>query len=384
MGGWHATTTAPAAGQLALFETLPLGLNPRWLGTRVDNTEARIVSFLFEDQASACGYAAFIAHPGALSYCLGETTLFRVPVLRYAAREVPLCKDETALPRIFEPLREAIGQRGVAFFEGVPIDSSFGRLLAQPHERVRCEFHVVPYGPVYTHRLIDLPAGAQFEDYLAMLGSKTREDVRRTRRKIGERAQAAVRVARYTQPEQVDELAAALHQVSTRTYQHHLLGLGLQNTPAQRDRLRAAARGGWLRAYILWIGERPAAFGLGYLDGCTYYGHDIGYDPEFAKLQPGIYLHTEVMADLLADDIRRFDFMAGDSLYKQRMSTTSRQERHYYLIPRGWPGSACALAMTAVNGLSEGVGRLLDRGGLRIRIKRFVRAMAVRRGVADA
>jgi CelD/BcsL family acetyltransferase involved in cellulose biosynthesis len=84
------------------------------------------------------------------------------------------------------------------------------------------------------------------------------------------------------------------------------------------------------------------------------------------------------MADLLADGICRFDFLAGDSLYKQRMSNTSREERHYYLIPRGWPGTVYAVALVGVNFLSERIGRWLEASGLKERIKRFVRAAAVK------
>ena len=99
-----------------------------------------------------------------------------------------------------------------------------------------------------------------------------------------------------------------------------MLGLGLENTPEQIGQLKAAAAGGWLRAYVIRIGDNPVAFGLGYHDGHTYYGHHVGCDPDISKLQPGIYLHSEVMADILEDGICRFYFLAADILYKQRMS----------------------------------------------------------------
>ena len=36
------------------------------------------------------------------------------------ARTAPLCENGALLSRLFTPLREAIGKRGVVFFEGVP------------------------------------------------------------------------------------------------------------------------------------------------------------------------------------------------------------------------------------------------------------------------
>ena len=237
----------------------------------------------------------------------------------------------------------------------------------------------MPYGPAYTRRLIELPVGARFEDYLQTLGSKTREDVRRTRKYFSVKAGDGVTVVRYSKPTQADELAAALAQISRKTYQYHLLGLGFDNTAELIAHLVETATRGWLRAYILRIGDTPVAFGLGYRFGDTYYGHHVGYDPGISKLQPGIYLHTEVMADLLADGIRHFDFLPGDSLYKQRMSNRVREERHYYLIPRGWPGTAYARSLVATNLASETIGRWLAKSGLKDRIRRIVRLVAVKR-----
>ena len=188
---------------------------------------------------------------------------------------------------------------------------------------------------------------------------------------------------RYTEPEQAAELASAMAHISRKTYQYHLLGLGLENTPEQVRQLRATADGGWLRAYILRIDDEPMAFGLGYRDRSTYYGHHVGYDPVISKSQPGIYLHTEVMKDLLADGVSRFDFLPGDSLYKQRMSNRLREERHYYLIPRSWPGTGYASMLLATNFLSERIGGWLHRSGLKERVKRFVRAIAIKRSGHD-
>ncbi|MDN5752160.1 MAG: GNAT family N-acetyltransferase [Nitrosospira sp.] len=382
MTQWQAADAPGSTPDLSLLGPVPLELDPLWLSSRVNGAggaDKYIQCFLLGDPQRPRGYAPFVVHQGALAYCFGETTVFRVPVLRYAMQEAPLCENQELLAGLFEPLCKAVGKRGVAFFEGVRAGSPLAGLLTSPGSPVCNFFHVVPYGPAYTRRLIELPVGAQFEDYLRTLGSKTREDVRRTRKNFSVKAKKPVKMIRYTEPEQVNELAAAVALVSRKTYQYHLLGLGLENTPQHIAELRAAAAGCWLRAYVLWIGDNPVAFGLGYHDGHTYYGHHVGYDPDISKLQPGIYLHTEVMADLLADGICRFDFLAGDNLYKQRMSNRMREERHYYLIPRGWPGTIRARTLVTVNSLSETIGRWLDKSGLKERIKRLVRVAAVNR-----
>jgi len=354
-------------------------LDPSWLGSRSDGVDKHLQIFLLGDENRPSGYAPFFVHRSELAYCLGETAVFHLPVIRYAMQGAPLCENQELLSQLFKPLCKAIGRAGVVFFEGVPRGSPLSELLISRNSPVSDLFHVVPYGPAYQRRLVELPAGAKFEDYLRTLGSKTREDVRRTRRNFGLKAGGAVTLIRYTQPEQAHELAADLAQISRKTYQYHLLGLGLENTTEHVANLREMATNGWLRAYVLKIDNVPVAFGLGYRDSHTYYGHHVGYDPAISKLQPGIYLHTEVIADLLTDGIYRFDFLPGDSLYKQRMSNVSREERHYYLVPRGWPGTAYAGGLAAVNFLSEVVGRGLDRYGLKERIKRRVRVAAVKR-----
>ena len=383
MTQWHLAEVSDENLDLSGFDSIPLELDPHWLRSRVDGADKDIRFFLLGDQQRPCGYAPFFVHRSELSYCLGETTVFSIHVLRYAMQGAPLCENAALLPRLFTPLREAIGKRGVVFFEGVPAHSPLDELFTTPDSPVCDLFHVVPYGPAYTRRLIELPVGAQFEDYLQTLGSKTREDVRRTRKYFRVKAGCSVTVVRYTEPARIDELAAALAQISRKTYQYHLLGLGFDNTAELAARLVETAARGWLRAYILRIGNTPVAFGLGYCFGDTYYGHHVGYDPAISKLQPGIYLHTEVMADLLAHGIRHFDFLPGDSLYKQRMSNRVREERHYYLIPRGWPGTGYAQMLLAVNSLSETIGRWLAKSGLKGRLRRIIRIIAVKRSRSE-
>ncbi len=236
----------------------------------------------------------------------------------------------------------------------------------------------MPYGPIYERRLIELPAGTQFEDYLQKLGSCTRNSLRHTIKNFKTMTtENTVKVTCYTEPEQADELITILTQISRKTYQHHLLNLGFENKPEQLVQLRTAASGGWLRAYVLWINEAPAAFNIGYHHDHTFYGYDMAYDPEFSKLQPGIYLLTEIIADLLSNGIYCLDFHSGDSLYKRRLSNTSREERHYYLIPRGWPGTPYALSLSASNFVSEEIGSWLDKIGLKSRIKRSIRDRTV-------
>lgn len=373
MAQWQLTNIPSNNINFSSLGTIPIELDPHWLNSRIDSPDKYVQYFLQGDQDHPCGYAPFFVHPGKLDFCLGEATLVSIPVRRYMIKGAPLCEDYSSLAELFKLLRETIDKKSVVFFEGVRTHSPLAELLTKTGSQVFNLFHVVPYGPFYERRLIELPAGAQFEDYLRTLGSGIRKHLRRMIKSFETKAKNTVKVTCYTEPEQVDELATTLTQISRKTYQHHLFNFRFTNSPEQVAQLRSTATSRWLRTYILWIGETPVAFNIGYHHGHTYYGHHMGYDPEFSKLQPGMYLHAEIMADLLLNGIYCFDFLPGDSLSKRRMSNTSREERHYYLIPNGWPGSAYAFTLSATNFLSEVIGSWLDKIGLKARIKRLVR-----------
>lgn len=377
MSQWYITNTPGDTINFSLLGTIPIELDPHWLNSRINRSDKYVQYFLQGDQHHPCGYAPFFVHPGKLNFCFGETILASVSVYRYAIKGSPLCEDHTSLTELFKSLREAIKTSDVVFFEGVRTGSSLNELLTEKSSPIFNLFHVVPYGPTYKRRLIKLPVGAQFEDYLQSLSSSSRNNLRRTIKSFKTKDINTIKVTCYTKPEQTDELIAILSQISCKTYQHHLLNLGFENNPDQLRQLRIAASNRWLRAYVLWINKTPVAFNVGYHHGYTFYGYNMGYDPRFSKLQPGIYLLAEVIADLLSNGIYCLDFLSGDSLYKRRLSNTSIDERHYYLIPRGWPGTIYALSLSATNFFSEKIGNWLDKKGLKSRIKRLIRDRAV-------
>ena len=83
--------------------------------------------------------------------------------------------------------------------------------------------------------------------------------------------------------------------------------------------------------------------------------------------------------DLFTDGIVSVDFLSGDSEHKRRMSNKAHQERHYYLVPRGWPGVFRANTLRVVNAVSEMSGHWLTKSGLKTYIKRTVRAVSISR-----
>ena len=179
-------------------------------------------------------------------------------------RVAPLCAADE-LSGLFEVLQDRVGRRGVAFFEGVRMGSTLGNLLTVKGSPVHSYFHVIPFGPLYSRRLIELPVSSTFEDYLDTLGSSVRQDIRRTQRNLKAKLGSNVRTIRYDKPEQMESLADAIAHISRKSYQSHLLGIGLDNTPEQ---VAKCYRGGkqWLATRLRALdGKYPNCLPAGLL-----------------------------------------------------------------------------------------------------------------------
>jgi CelD/BcsL family acetyltransferase involved in cellulose biosynthesis len=166
--------------------------------------------------------------------------------------------------------------------------------------------------------VVELPAGASWDEYLATLGKKDRHEIRRKIR----RAEAAGEVRfELVQPEPAAiEAFIALHQTRwgeaglfpateggarSRRFLHRLAELELQ-----------APDGGQLQLGRYSVGSRVIFQGLGFDDGVTCYFYNAGMDPAARELSPGVTGTAAYLRDRLEAGRRRFDFLRGDEPYK--------------------------------------------------------------------
>ncbi|MEJ0071442.1 MAG: GNAT family N-acetyltransferase [Pseudomonadota bacterium] len=220
---------------------------------------------------------------------------------------------------------------------------------------------------------------ADWETYEKQLGTRSRKSLRYSRKKLAEHLDGQLTLRCFTAPDEIDAYLADAVRISQKTYQWNLLGLGLRDRAALRERLRFAASRGWLRCYVLYGRGAPLAFMLGLLQHGTYHYLDVGYDPDWAKWSVGSMLQVDVMRDLFALPAppRGFDFSTGYGAHKARFGNRARREANYLLLPRG-PRSALLLgAYRATEAASVGLSRLLDRYDLKTRLKKLVRGRAV-------
>jgi len=374
---------AEVLAQPALREQVDLAHDLRWLRTYLPGAGRRLVVAVLRRAGAPVGFAPFLLHPSALRLALGEMTVVSRDIQRWTAVAPPLIgvprPEDTlrALRGLLQSIRRALGRREVFYVEGLPQESPLFGLLTGPRAS-RAGYHALKFGRAYQHRSIALTA--DYETYLRTLGGKTREDLRRTRRRFSELMADEVEVRRYERADEVDTFLEAATAVSEKTWQYRQMDAGLRDRDALRARFRRTTELGWFRSYVLFARRAPVAFQVGHLYRGTFHAQDIGYDPDLAKLNPGIFLHTGILLDLTAQPgaVACFDFGQSDSLHKARLSNRFRTEAHFYLLPSGPAGTLTAYGMRTTNALSSSLGSALERMGVR----RTARALIRRLGLA--
>ena len=269
-------------------------------------------------------------------------------------------------------LRADLEPDDVLLFSAVAEGSVLHEMLS-PDAAQADGFESVQHGPFYPHRTARVTD--DYEAYLKLLGSRTRADLRATRKKFLAQARSSVRTRRYTSPAEIEEFVRDAMTVSRTTWQFRHLKAGLRDADTLTRQYRAMAALGWFRSYVVYVGEQPVAFQVGHVFRDVYHAHDTGYDPQWAHLSAGNFQHTEIMLDL-ADDgvIRVFDFDRGDFAHKQRLATDTMPLGYFHLIPATPGGRFLAAALRTAEMCrsrsahgSNGSGSAPGRNGYRAR-----------------
>ena len=175
---------------------------------------------------------------------------------------------------------------------------------------------------------------------------------------------------------EIDVLAQDVEQVASTSYQRGL-GVGFKDNPATRERLRLKAEKGWLRAYVLYLADRPCAFWIGDINQGTFGGDYIGYDPEFGKYSPGMFLLTKVLegfCDANGEGVTGVDFGPGNAQYKELLSNQRWLETSVYIFAPALKGVSLNLLRTLVGRMDQTVKKVLARTGLLQKTKKSWRA----------
>jgi hypothetical protein len=161
-----------------------------------------------------------------------------------------------------------------------------------------------------------------FDAYLSGFSARSRSTCRRKLRKFAEASGGLIDLRYYRSEEEMVSFHEAARAVSAKSYQERLLGVGLPEGPAAIAEMRALARSGRARGWLLFLERRPVSYLWAPAEGETLIYAHLGYDPEFADLSPGTVLQLEAMRQLMEErDFRLLDFTEGDGQHKRLFAT---------------------------------------------------------------
>ncbi|MCP4249315.1 MAG: GNAT family N-acetyltransferase [bacterium] len=374
-------------------------------------TGDRLGAFALRERGRLTGLMPYLLQSYPLPCRIGEVCLFRVPLRRMRLlHEFGYWPDlSAAYEALLKGIAEAVsvrprlggGPSGVdlVWATALPAESELARMAAGGPGRGEAFVRYQPTQPTPHHRI---RLTATFEAYLAGLSPKSRSGLRRKARKLlgdgsaqhptavqprefARQSQRVTGLVRITDPDDVPWLVERLTELSRKTYQYNLLGLGVQDSKQLAGAAQSAARRGELRSYILVVAgtavafmygtQRPAAIG-GRSDGDIYDYIDVGHDPAWSDRSPGTVLQFLVIRDLFKHNRPAvFDFGPGDAVHKARFGNESYLERDLYLFCPTARAVWARHAHRACTLTSATLGSVLRGLGLKTRIRRLVRRL---------
>ncbi len=302
--------------------------------------------------------------PVTIAFRLSDLTLASVtwPMLT-VRKAIDLAEAPTADPR-WNALDIPAGARGVIVRElsiepGIPaVTRSQGCLRYLMKQ--------------YRHCFIDMTG--TFDAYRMKFSAKTRSTISRKVKKFADHCGGELRWTQHRTEAEVVEFLGVASRLATRTYQEKLLGLGLPSNEEFTRWAATEARDGRIRAYLLFDGERAVSYLFCPVhQGVVEYAY-LGYDPDYRAHSVGTVLQWLALESLFAEQaFRCFDFTEGESDHKRLFATHERLCANVLFVKAGPRGYLLVHAHRALDGLSAGIGSLLDSWGLRARLRQMLR-----------
>ena len=162
-----------------------------------------------------------------------------------------------------------------------------------------------------------LPLPTTWDEYLAALDSKERHELRRKRRRLErEHPDARVRASTDKTLEADLKIFVEMHRGAEGMKGHFM-------KPEIATFFERVARAfmplDWLRLDFLEIGEVPVASTFAFQVEGTFYLYNSAYEPEAARLSPGLVLVSETVKQCIDREIEIFDFLRGPERYKYEL-----------------------------------------------------------------
>jgi CelD/BcsL family acetyltransferase involved in cellulose biosynthesis len=215
-----------------------------------------------------------------------------------------------------------------------------------------------------------------WEGLLAQRSAKSRRQIRYDDNKVRRRLAGRLTLRRLDRPEEVGRLAD-VQDVAARSYQAGI-GASVADHPVQQAMFKVAADHGWLRVWMAYVDDEPAAFWWGIVRQGVLLIGSPGFDPRFAEYRLGYYTLRRMLEDSCADpEIDEIDYGPGDADYKERFGTQTRTARDVLLFARRPRSILLACLLRAHDRGVATAKAVVERSGRTAELKRRARARLV-------
>ncbi len=342
--------------------------DPEWLQERARQEKASLRAYVLEKDSRIGGTVALELYTTARYGRLGSLKVVKFPlkVCRMLGYTPNVPTESAACDLLFHQL---LGLE----FDGIYMtcirgDSFFWQYL-QSSPLIKQHFRLYSQHGARPHPYIRLTGS--YDDYLRTLSSKERQNLSRRVRKLRERGE--VESLRITEEAQVDPFVEAAAEISRKTYQFRLWGMGVRNPDQLKRWLKWAARRGWLRSYLLKCGGIPCAFQVAYQYGGRFLGVEVGYDPGWRELGVGMIQQFLALEDVFRKDTPEICDFGAYADYKQVFANASYPNVMVWLFRRQF-SSLLKLGSIRFFSAASGTGaRALHRLNMKAKVQRWLR-----------
>ena len=300
-----------------------------------------------------------------LKFEAGEIPLFSVEFPAWVL-DIHFTKISSDLTKSCPEVEHSASRREVIVIRSHPVQQKLRRVafLTESYRYVPAQYH---------RYYVDLRGS--FQQYLKKFSSKSRSTLLRKVRKFAQLSGGRICWRAFSRHEEMAEFHRLAREVSTKTYQQKLLGLGIPGADEFVEKLLQLADQDRVRGYILFFQNKP----IGYLccpvqDGVLLYQY-LGYDPEYQHLSPGTVLQYLVFERLFQESrFKMFDFTEGEGDHKAFFSTGNTLCADVYYYPRLPRNFALLTLHAALQQASNCAANTLEQVGLKGPVKRLVRS----------
>ena len=176
-----------------------------------------------------------------------------------------------------------------------------------------------------------IPLDETFEHYLHNRSKNFRKNLRRMKKKLGEKGE--ISFVQYVDLQTLSKAYDDLLTIEKRSWKHKH-GTAISSIPKQEQfywlLCQGAAGKKRLRLIFLYLNQQPAAYYIGLISNSSYKSLKSSYDAEYRPCSPSTVLRAHLIEDLIREGVHEFDFHAEP--YKWETQWTKDLKWHQSVI----------------------------------------------------